>query len=439
MDNENQYFDVDSIQYSNPGNQPSGPKKGQEGFLSGIIIGVLATLMVVCSIYLGVTIANRVEAQKQKPNKQEAGTSEQEKNDEFLSSKVQQKIKTIEGLIESMFYLHEVSDEELEEGIYRGMMKALDDPYSVYYTKEEVEELMMSTQGVYYGIGAYILFDSEGNTTKISSVMPNSPAEKAGLRANDLVYAIDGESIIGMDTSDSVNLIRGENGSKVVLSVLRNGKRMDVTVTRGKVETPTVEYKMMEDGMGYIQILEFDNVTSSQFKKALTDLKSQNMKGLVLDLRENPGGNLDTVVEIGNMLLPKGLVVYTEDKSGKREEYRSSGKNELDIPMTVLVDMNSASAAEILAGAIQDYKKGTLVGTTTFGKGIVQAVRSLRDGSAIKVTISSYYTPNGRNIHGIGIEPDIVCEFDGETYYSTNREVDNQLNKAKEVLLEMMK
>lgn len=214
---------------------------------------------------------------------------------------------------------------------------------------------------------------------------------------------------------------------------------MDVTVTRAKVETPTVEYKMMENDMGYIQILEFDNVTSSQFQKALTDLKQQNMKGLVLDLRENPGGNLDTVVEIGGMILPKGLVVYTEDKNGKKDEFWSDGKSELDIPMTVLVDMNSASAAEILAGAIQDYKKGTLIGTTTFGKGIVQAVRSLKDGSAIKVTMSSYYTPNGRNIHGIGIEPDIICEFDGETYYATDREVDNQLNKAKEVLLDMIK
>lgn len=439
MDNENQYFDVDSIQLNNQGNQPSNPKKGQEGFVSGVIIGVLTTLIVVCAIYLGVTIAGRIEAQKQKINKLESEAVQQKKEEGFLTSKVQQKIKTIQGLIDSMFYLHEVSDEELEEGIYRGMMKALNDPYSVYYSKEELDELMLNTQGVYYGIGAYILFDTDGNTTKISSVMPGSPAEKAGLRANDLVYAIDGESIIGMDTSDSVKLIKGDNGTKVVLSILRAGTRMDVTVTRAKVETPTVEYKMMENDMGYIQILEFDNVTSSQFQKALTDLKQQNMKGLVLDLRENPGGNLDTVVEIGGMILPKGLVVYTEDKNGKKDEFWSDGKSELDIPMTVLVDMNSASAAEILAGAIQDYKKGTLIGTTTFGKGIVQAVRSLKDGSAIKVTMSSYYTPNGRNIHGIGIEPDIICEFDGETYYATDREVDNQLNKAKEVLLDMIK
>ena len=206
----------------------------------------------------------------------------------------------------------------------------------------------MSTAGIYYGIGAYIMFDKEGNSTKISSVMPDSPAERAGLRANDLIYAIDGESIYGMQTSDSVKLIKGEENTEVVLSILRDGERMDVTVIRGKVETPTVVSRMLEDRMGYIQIVEFDDVTSGQFENALKDLKSQGMKGLILDLRQNPGGNLDTVVEIGEMLLPKGLIVYTEDKNGKREEYRSNGKHEIDIPMTVLVDMNSMKIVRLL-------------------------------------------------------------------------------------------
>lgn len=435
MENNNQYFDVDSVQYNTPGsNVPSSKrKKGADGFFVGAMFGAMVTMLLVCVVYLGVTIGGRIQKQSQEPQNQTL----EEKG--VLSDNVVRKIETLEELIDRMFYLHEVTDEELAEGIYRGMMKALDDPYSVYYTKEEVEELQMSTAGIYYGIGAYIMFDKEGNSTKISSVMPDSPAERAGLRANDLIYAIDGESIYGMDVSDSVKLIKGEENTEVVMSILRDGERMDVTVIRGKVETPTVVSRMLEDRMGYIQIVEFDDVTSGQFETALKNLKSRGMKGLVLDLRQNPGGNLDTVVEIGEMLLPKGLIVYTEDKNGKREEYRSNGKHELDIPMTVLVDMNSASAAEILAGAIQDYKKGTLIGTTTYGKGIVQAVRSLRDGSAIKITISSYFTPNGRNIHGVGIEPDILCEFDGETYYATEGEVDNQLNKAKEVLAEMMK
>ena len=438
MENNNQYFDVDSVEYPAPGSNPSpsGRKRGSDGFFTGAMFGAMVTMLVVCVIYLGVTIGGQIQKRSQESQEPQDRTQEEEG---LLSSKVVQKIETLEELIDRMFYLHEVTDEELTEGIYRGMLKALDDPYSVYYTKEEVEELQMSTAGIYYGIGAYIMFDKEGNSTKISSVMPDSPAERAGLRANDLIYAIDGESIYGMQTSDSVKLIKGEENTEVVLSILRDGERMDVTVIRGKVETPTVVSRMLEDRMGYIQIVEFDDVTSGQFENALKDLKSQGMKGLILDLRQNPGGNLDTVVEIGEMLLPKGLIVYTEDKNGKREEYRSNGKHEIDIPMTVLVDMNSASAAEILAGAIQDYKKGTLIGTTTDGKGIVQAVRSLRDGSAVKITISSYFTPNGRNIHGVGIEPDIICEFDGETYYSTEGEVDNQLNKAKEVLAEMMK
>ena len=438
MENNNQYFDVDSVEYPAPGSNPSpsGRKRGSDGFFTGAMFGAMVTMLVVCVIYLGVTIGGQIQKRSQESQEPQDRTQEEEG---LLSSKVVQKIETLEELIDRMFYLHEGTDEELTEGIYRGMLKALDDPYSVYYTKEEVEELQMSTAGIYYGIGAYIMFDKEGNSTKISSVMPDSPAERAGLRANDLIYAIDGESIYGMQTSDSVKLIKGEENTEVVLSILRDGERMDVTVIRGKVETPTVVSRMLEDRMGYIQIVEFDDVTSGQFENALKDLKSQGMKGLILDLRQNPGGNLDTVVEIGEMLLPKGLIVYTEDKNGKREEYRSNGKHEIDIPMTVLVDMNSASAAEILAGAIQDYKKGTLIGTTTYGKGIVQAVRSLRDGSAVKITISSYFTPNGRNIHGVGIEPDIICEFDGETYYSTEGEVDNQLNKAKEVLAEMMK
>ena len=438
MENNNQYFDVDSVEYPAPGSNtsPSGRKRGSDGFFTGAMFGAMVTMLVVCVIYLGVTIGGQIQKRSQESQEPQDRTEEEEG---LLSAKVVQKIETLEELIDRMFYLHEVTDEELTEGIYRGMLKALDDPYSVYYTKEEVEELQMSTAGIYYGIGAYIMFDKEGNSTKISSVMPDSPAERAGLRANDLIYAIDGESIYGMQTSDSVKLIKGEENTEVVLSILRDGERMDVTVIRGKVETPTVVSRMLEDRMGYIQIVEFDDVTSGQFENALKDLKSQGMKGLILDLRQNPGGNLDTVVEIGEMLLPKGLIVYTEDKNGKREEYRSNGKHEIDIPMTVLVDMNSASAAEILAGAIQDYKKGTLIGTTTYGKGIVQAVRSLRDGSAVKITIRSYFTPNGRNIHGVGMEPDIICEFDGETYYSTEGEVDNQLNKAKEVLAEMMK
>ena len=193
---------------------------------------------------------------------------------------------------------------------------------------------------------------------------------------------------------------------------------------------------MLDEETAYIQIVEFDDVTIDQFADALATAKGSGMKGLILDLRANPGGSLNAVVEVARMLLPEGLIVYTEDKYGEREEYTCDGTRQLEVPLVVLVDMNSASAAEILAGAIKDYGIGTLVGTTTFGKGIVQQIIPFSDGSAVKLTISSYFTPNGNNIHGIGIEPDIQCEFDAEAYYNTENPYDNQLERAREVLKE---
>ena len=236
-------------------------------------------------------------------------------------------------------------------------------------------------------------------------------------------------------------MIRGEAGTTVDLTIVRQGAGdyLHVTVERAKVESPTVKYEMLDDSMAYIQIVEFDDVTIDQFTDALATVKGSDMKGLILDLRGNPGGSLDAVVQIARKLLPEGMIVYTEDKAGKRTEYTCDGKTPLEVPLVVLVDMNSASASEILAGAIQDYGIGTLVGTTTFGKGIVQQIMPFTDGSAIKITISAYYTPNGRNIHGTGIEPDVECEFDGDAYYNSDTPVDNQLEKAKEVLKDLMK
>ena len=203
------------------------------------------------------------------------------------------------------------------------------------------------------------------------------------------------------------------------------------------MESPTVNSEMFDNGIAYIQITEFDTVTVDQFADALAVARGSGMKGLILDLRSNPGGNLSAVVDIARMLLPEGLIVYTEDRDGNRVEYTCDGKHELEVPMVVLVNGNSASASEILAGAIKDYGTGTLLGTTTFGKGIVQRPVELSDGSAVKLTVSSYFTPNGVNIHGIGIEPDEVCEFDGERYYSDEK-YDNQKERAKELLESMI-
>ena len=295
---------------------------------------------------------------------------------------------------------------------------------------------MEQATGAYYGIGAYVAQDVERNYPKINSPIPGSPAEEVGMRPDDIIYEVDGVSTYGMDLDKVVSLIKGEEGTTVNITLYRKGEYLDVEVQRRQVEIPTVEQKMLGDGMAYIRIIEFDDVTPGQFRTALDASRGSGMKGLVLDLRGNPGGSVNAVVDIARMLLPKGLVVYTEDKYGKREEYTCDGSNEFELPLVVLVDGNSASASELLSGAIQDYGKGTLVGTTTFGKGIVQQMLTLRDGSAIKITISSYFTPKGRNIHGVGIEPDVACPFDGEAYYGSG--FDNQLEKAREVLSEMI-
>ena len=271
------------------------------------------------------------------------------------------------------------------------------------------------------------------------SVPERLTAERAGLRTNDLLYMIGGEQTYGMSLSEAVSRIKGEENTKVDITVVRDGEQVELTAIRGKVETPTVETEMLDNGMGYLRITEFDDVTTNEYLSGIKELRDAGMKGLILDLRSNPGGNLSTVVAIAQNILPKGIIVYTEDKEGNRKDYNCKGDKELDVPLVVLVDMNSASASEILAGAIQDYGKGTLVGTTTFGKGIVQSVIPSKDGSAIKITVSGYFTPKGRNIHKVGIEPDVVCEFDGSLYYDVENPIDTQLEKAKEILAEKMR
>lgn len=402
----------------------------KEYFAAGMIVGIATALLVVCVGYLGFRIQQKVEDDSQQVS---TGGSGQEGT---LGEAVADKIDTLAYMIEHYYYKDDISREDLENGIYQGMMDAVGDPYTSYFNASDFESFMEQTTGAYYGIGAYVAQDIERNYPKINSPIPGSPAEEVGLRPNDIIYEVDGVSTHGMDLDKVVSLIKGEEGTIVNITIYREGEYMDVAVERRQVEIPTVEQEMLGGGMAYIRIIEFDEVTPGQFIEALQTSRSNGMKGLVLDLRGNPGGSVDAVVNVARQLLPEGLVVYTEDKYGKREEYSCDGSNEFDLPMVVLVDGNSASASELLSGAIQDYHKGTLVGTTTFGKGIVQQMLKLRDGSAIKITISSYYTPGGRNIHGIGIEPDVVCPFDGEAYYDNG--YDNQLEKAKEVLTEMM-
>lgn len=354
----------------------------------------------------------------------------------IIDSDFIKKVNTLETLIDQIYYLEEVGSDVLREGAYKGIVDALDDPYSVYYTVEEAEEIFTQSEGVYYGIGAYVQLDTVSGYCMISGTIKNTPAEEAGLRAGDIIYKVDGEDMAGLDLSQVVSYVKGEEGTIVHLTLVRDGEQLEADVERRKVESPTVEHSMLDDRMGYIQITEFDDVTVHQFEEAIADLKANAAQGMVLDLRGNPGGNLSAVVDIADMLLGEGLILYTEDKQGHREEYKSDAAMAIDIPIVVLVDSNSASASEVLSGALKDHGKATLVGTTTFGKGIVQTIRTLRDGSAIKLTISAYYTPSGANIHGIGIEPDVEVKFDADAYY--DEDFDNQLEKAKEVLGAML-
>lgn len=433
MDENQNYFE-----HMEKEQMPQIPKEsvnsGKGLFVGGFITGLAATLLIVGIVYLGIGIQNSVSG-----NDSEAAGVKFEEGSAITANMVS-KLQALEQAIDTYFFLDEADDEQLRDGIYKGMLDALGDPYSEYYTVEELNDLMEQSEGVYYGIGAYVSLDTEKNLPKISGVIRGTPAEEAKLRTNDLIYEVDGVSTYGLTLTEAVALIKGPEGTAVTLTLIREGESdyLKFTMTRRKVEAPTVEYSMTEDGLGYIQVTEFDSVTVNQFAEALASVKAEGAKGLILDLRANPGGNLDAVVEMCKMILPEGMIVYTEDKYGNRDEYTCDGLNELKLPLVVLVDMNSASAAEIMAGAIKDHGLGTLVGTTTFGKGIVQQIMSFRDGTAVKLTISAYYTPGGNNIHGVGIEPDIVCEFDGEAYYASDDHPDNQLEKAKEVLRELI-
>lgn len=412
----------------------NGSKEKRGLFFSGMIMGLALALLCGSLIYLGSRLWKLLGT--------DTLTAEDIvfEEDSAVSLEMVAKLQVLEDTIDEYFYLEEVTEEELADGVYRGIMWALEDPYSEYYTAEELNEILTQTEGIYYGIGAYVSIDTDTTLPKISGVIAGAPAEEAQLRANDIIYEVDGVSTYGMSLTEVVALIKGEEGTEVMLTIFREGESdyLQVPVTRRKVESPTVNFEMLDDRTAYIQIVEFDEVTIDQFTEALAMAKGSGMEGLILDLRANPGGSLNAVVEIARMLLPKGLIVYTEDKSGERVEYTCDGKREFDLPLVVLIDMNSASAAEILAGAIQDYGIGTLVGTTTFGKGIVQQIIPFKDGSAVKMTISSYFTPNGRDIHGVGIEPDITVEYDVDAYYNSEGSYDNQLEKAKEVLQDMM-
>ncbi len=379
-----------------------------KGFAAGVLAMVLLVGLTGCAARLYPQFANNRRAQKEE-------------------NQVETKIEELSHYIEQ-YYLFDYEDEDIENGIYKGLMAGLGDVYTGYYTPEEYASFMETSNGTYSGIGAMLSQDYNTGIITVVRAFEGSPAAEAGMQTDDILYKVKGEEVTGKDLSLVVVDLKGEEGTEVELSILRGTEEIEMTIERRHIQVPTVEYRMETEEIGYIAITEFDDVTQEQFMNALEALEGQGMKDLIIDLRNNGGGLVDVTCAILDRLLPEGMIVYTEDKYGNRDQEISDAENYFAGDMAVLVNEQSASASEIFAGAIKDYGVGTLIGTQTFGKGIVQSLFPLEDGSAVKITVSRYYTPAGNNIHEVGIEPDIVLELDKES------EEDNQLKKAIEVL-----
>lgn len=323
-------------------------------------------------------------------------------------------------------YVNDTDDVKLIDGAIDGMVKSLNDPHSNYLSPKMYKTLMEQTEGSFAGIGVVMGMDNE-QKIHIVGIMENSPGQKAGLQEGDEILAVDGVPITQMAFDEVAAHVRGQAGTDVVLTIMRDNANQDITITRDNIKLKTVGHKMLDNNIGYIQIVSFSEDTANEFNEAYNDLKNQGMKALVLDLRNNPGGLLTTCVEIAKKLVPKGEIVSIVDKQGNKETY-SSSLEAPEYPLAVLINKNSASASEILSGAIQDTKAGTIIGNISYGKGSVQTILPMFEDDAVKLTIAKYYTPSGRSIDGTGITPDIEINLD------ENATSDTQLDKALEVL-----
>lgn len=388
-------------------------------FGMGVLAGVLISVVFICGVWgiwravAGITGGDYTSA-------------------DVSEADVEDKLDQISSLIDG-YYLYDdkIDRDDLLNGIYSGYTAALGDPYTEYYDEEETKALYESSSGEFSGIGATMSKSADSDEITVSNVYKDSPAEKAGMKEGDILIQVDDHTVSGQDLETVVSWIKGEQGTDVILHVLRNGEEVELTATRDVIEVQTVDYEMKDSQIGYISVSEFDSVTYDQFKDALDDLESQGMQGLIIDLRGNPGGSLTTVTDMLKLLLPEGTIVSTKDKYGNTEEITCDGKHEFTKPLAVLVNQYSASASEIFSGAIQDYGTGTIVGMTTYGKGVVQQLMDLGDGTCLKVTVAEYYTPSGRSINGTGVEPDVEVEYE---YDENNPEADNQLDRAMEVV-----
>ena len=414
----------------------------KSGFRSGFFGGFLSGLLLVCVLAGGVALGRymaqkRVEAQL--PQTQPSQASEGILTEEFTAE-----INAIYQQI-GQYFLYDFDDKALKDGMLSGMLKALDDPYSVYYNESALESFTSQTEGEYYGIGCVV--SQEKATGVITLVKPyeGSPAHEAGLLPGDILFAVGDVEVTGVDLDQVVSMIKGAEGSTVRLLIVREGEEepLSFEVERRQVEIHTVEHEMLEGWVGYIAVSSFDGVTPGQFQAAFEDLKAEGMRGLVIDMRDNGGGLLTAVEEMLDYLLPEGLIFYAKDKAGNRYlEYSSDAAAALDVPLAVLVNGNTASAAEVFSGNVQEFGVGILVGTTTFGKGIMQNTYTTNPQGtrAVKLTVADYYIHSDRNIHGTGLEPDVEVALSEEAARqpALEKAQDNQLQEALRLVREQL-
>lgn len=425
-------------------------------FWKGALVGALLTALaglVIVGMSLGIFLIGKTAIDGKGQTAESAQAENQQGNLDM--NRIASKIQTIQSVIDK-YYLFDENLNDVEDWIYKGMLNGLGDPYTVYYTADEYNKLMEDTSGEYCGIGVMVSQSADTGIITVTKVFEGTPGAEAGILPGDLLYKVGDQEVTGMDLELVVkDHIKGEEGTPVTITVLRKdtGIYIDMTMERRQITVPTVEHEMLADHVGYISVSQFDTVTADQFKSAVDDLEKQGMEKLVVDLRNNPGGVVDAVVSMLDYILPddlviqgdpnlvrkkkdKTLLVYMADKNGNGEQYYASDGHQVDVPMAVLVNGQSASASEVFSGALKAYNKAKLVGTKTFGKGIVQTLFPLDKGTAIKMTVAHYYTPSGFDLHGKGLEPDVPVELDESlrTKIKIEHEEDNQLQEAIKAL-----
>lgn len=401
-------------------------------FLSFLILIFVA----LASFFLGASSVDEY-SQEEIAQKNQETKNQESKNQELDSKAVNKKLKEIKSIIDSKF-LYEYDEKEIEEGIYKGYLASLKDIYTEYYTVEEFKAMNEQSEGVFGGVGIEVSGMSEQYIEVIAPIK-GTPADRAGIKPGDKITKIDGKEFFAKDIGEAVKVMRGEPGKDVTLTVVRKveGKdqEMEFTLTREIINVQSVHYKMLENDIAYIHITAFQTNTDKEFMDAFKELKEKGAKKLILDLRNNPGGLLDVTLNIADFLLPEGEIMSVKYRDGSGEKYTSKPEQE-DMPMITLINGGSASASEVLSGALKDYNRSEILGEKSFGKGVVQQVIPLGDGTGIKVTVAEYFSPKHNKIHGEGVTPTIEEKLDDKAQNIGPEAIDqdNQLRKAIEVI-----